>query len=147
MGFSVSASTAIVFAGLFLAFGIFYPAAVNGYERVTEAQAVSTDAALNEKNSDIAIDSGNTNVAGNTLTVTVDNTGSTTLYVDEVDLLVEGEYIQRSSFDNIAVDGDDTTNLWTPGDPLVIEYTDNTVSTGNQITVATDHGIKETEVL
>lgn len=145
MGFSVSASTAIVFAGLFLAFGIFYPAAVNGYEQVTEAQAERTDAALNQKNGDIAINS--VSLSGDALTVTIDNTGSTTFYVDEVDLLVEDRYINRNDFDFTEVGPNRDTNLWQPGTTLTIEYTDSTISTGDRVTIVTEHGIRDSEAI
>ncbi|TQQ81025.1 flagellin [Halonotius terrestris] len=147
MGFSVSASTAIVFAGLFLAFGIFYPAAVNGYERVTEAQQTSMDAALNEKNGDTAIASASLDTGTDTLTVDVDNTGSTTFYVDEVDLVVGGEYIPRGQFDSTEVDGNPDTNLWQPGTTLTIDYTDSSIQSGDRVVIITEHGIRDSVTL
>ena len=76
MGFSVSASTALIFAALFLALGIFYPAMANSYERVQAADADQADRALEQADSNIRIES---TASGE---VDVTNNGSTALPVD-----------------------------------------------------------------
>src|SRR6056297_2155689 len=121
MGFSVSASTAVIFAGLFLALGIFYPAMANSYERVQAADADQADRALEQANTDIRLDDVTvTNIGGgdNQLEVTLTNNGSTSLTVSETDLLVNGTYIHRSGLDTTVTnsDGNDdsTTDLWLP---------------------------------
>jgi len=145
MGFSVSAATAVIFAGLFLALGIFYPAMVNSYERVQSADADQADQALEQANTDIRLDDA---TAGDPLTVTLTNNGSTSLTVSETDLLVNGTYIQRSELDTTVtdVDGDDdsATTLWLPGETLEITYDAGTV---DRVRVVTEHGVSVSEEL
>ena len=134
MGFSVSASTAIIFAGLFLAAGILYPAMDNGMERVLDAQNDRDQAQLDLRNTDISITEAESD------SITVRNTGSTSLTVSEVDLLVDGDYQERGSY-TTTVDGSD--NLWLPGETLTLENFD-TDDAEDQIKVVTEHGISVT---
>jgi flagellar protein FlaF len=137
MGFSVSASTAVIFAGLFLALGMFYPAVANSYERVQAADANQADRALDQANSDIRIDT----VGGSTIDVV--NEGSTALPVNKTDLVIDGEYQERST---VATDinGDDTTGLWLPGETLTLDP--NTGLGGvDQIRIVTEHGVAASE--
>jgi flagellar protein FlaF len=136
MGFSVSASTAIIFAGLFLAVGILYPAVSNGYELVTDAEVDREDARLDMRNSEINI----TDLDG---TINVTNEGSTALDASEIDVVVNGEYQPRDDY-TTAVEEDTTTDLWLPGETLSIDPTDVGAGTGDQIRVVTDHGLTAT---
>jgi len=141
MGFSVSASTAVIFAGLFLALGMFYPAMANSYERVQAADANQADRALEQANTDIRLDDTTINNApsgDNQVDITLTNNGSTSLTVSETDLLVNGTYIQRSELDT-EVDGDSTTSLWLPGETLIITY--ETSGTVDRVRVVTEHGV------
>jgi len=142
MGFSVSAATAVIFAGLFLALGIFYPAMVNSYERVQAADADQADRALEQANTDIQLDDA---TGGGQLTATLTNTGSTSLTVSETDVLVDGSYIQRSELDTTVtnVDGtdDSATDLWLPGETLEITYNPGEPFNGNRVRVVTEHGV------
>jgi len=132
MGFSVSASTAIIFAGMFLAVGILYPAVSNGFEQVQDAQVERDQAQLDLRNTAINITDASDGE------ITVKNTGTTSLKVSEVDLIVDGEYEGRE-FDN----GRDDSDLWLPGETI----TANGFSNANRIKVVTDHGISaSTEV-
>ena len=140
MGFSVSVSTAIIFAGLFLAAGILYPAMDNGMERVLDAEDDRDRAQLDLRNTVIEIQSASQSE------ITVTNNGSTSLTVSEVDLLINGEYQPRSEFeDDTSVDGNDVTDLWLPGEALTIENLN--ANDDDQIKIVTEHGISvSTEV-
>ena len=130
MGFSVSASTAIIFAGLFLATGILYPAMDNGMERINDAQVDRDQAQLDLRNTVIEIQS----VENNEITVT--NNGTTSLKISEVDVLVDGNYQERDE------PGD--SDLWLPGEAITIgtaDADDITVDGGDRIKVVTEHGI------
>ncbi len=145
MGFSVSASTAVIFAGLFLALGMFYPAVANSYERVQAADANQADRALEQANTDIQLDGTTINnipAGDNEVVVTLTNNGSTSLTVSETDLLINGTYIQRSEL-NTKVDGDTTTDLWLPGETLDITY--DTSGAVNRVRVVTEHGVAVSE--
>lgn len=137
MGFSVSASTVVVFVGALLALGTVYPAAANGYEHVTEASHDVSDRRLDRQNTAIAVTQATYNASNETLTVAVENTGSTALSVNRTDVLVDNAY--RSSFDSRAVDGDATTTLWLPGETLRVEL--SSPDRPDRVTVATEHGV------
>jgi|AntRauTorcE11898_2_1112593.scaffolds.fasta_scaffold00040_77 flagellar protein FlaF len=137
MGFSVSASTAIIFAGLFLAVGVLYPAVSNGYERVTDAEIDRDDAQLDMRNTEINI----TDISS--MEITVRNEGSTSLDADEIDLLDNGDYQRRTdssyTVTNVNSSG---SNLWLPGESLQIQYNSDS---GDQLKIVTDYGISVTE--
>jgi len=143
MGFSVSASTAIIFAGLFLAFGILFPAVSNGFDVVRDAQVDRDDAQLDLRNTAINITEANGD------SITVENTGTTSLTVSEVDLIVGGDYQTRPS-ESEEVDYEienvqnEESDLWLPGES--IEITDFN-GQGDRVKVVTEHGISvSTEV-
>lgn len=133
MGFSVSASTAIVFAGLFLVAGIIYPAISNGYEQVLDADVDRDDAQLDMRNSEITIDTISSN------SITVNNTGSTSLDASAVNLVIDGEYQEPTEY-TTNVDGATDTDLWLPGESLEISG----FSDAGRIKVVTDHGLSVT---
>jgi len=120
MGFSVSGSAAIVFAGMFIAFGMFHTATTNGFERVSEAQEDRTDRTLAQQNTAIDVTSATWNTTSRTLTVTVNNTGAEPLAVSDVDLLANNSY--QSGY-NTSVDGDRDTDLWLSQEQLTITVT------------------------
>jgi len=142
MGFSVSAATAVIFAGLFLALGIFYPAMVNSYERVQAADADQADRALDQANSDIQISDVSTTGGSNTIDVV--NQGSTALPVNKTDLVINGAYQERSTVAT-DIDGDSTTGLWLPGETLTLDPSVS-LTNGDQIRVVTEHGVSASTV-
>lgn len=152
MGFSVSASTALIFAALFLAFGTLYPAMANGYERVEEADAAKADHNLDQSQTDIKLERIDVQRTGGgdvqELFINVSNTGETALTVDETDLIVDGDYIVWSNGDTgdevrTSVEGDENTNLWLPNETMEIEYGAQTgivESEINRFKVVAEHG-------
>jgi flagellar protein FlaF len=117
MGFSVSGAAAIIFAGMFIAFGMWYTASANSFEQVTEAQTDRADTVLETSNSAVEI-SATEYVSGN-LTVAVNNTGASQLSVSDTDLLVDGRYEGRWNESVVAGDDPDT-DLWLAGEQLTI---------------------------
>lgn len=146
MGFSVSGAAAIVFAGLVLGFGIFYGAASDSFERVSEAQDGRSDRAVDERNA--AINVTETEHVGDRLTVHVNNTGATPLGLNETDFLVDNEYRTgwEESANVTATDGtrEGETYLWLPGERLniTIQYEDVPA----RAKVVTGTGVADTEV-
>jgi len=142
MGFSVSGSAAIVFAGLLIAFGMWHTAGSNSFEQVTEAQSDRSDAALDTKNTDFTIDSAS--FATGTLVIDATNEGSTALGLNRTDLLIDNVH-EPDWQANATVDGDGTTDLWLPGETLTIE-----VSMGSspaRVKLATEGGVSDAEVV
>ena len=135
MGFSVSASTAIIFAGLFLAVGTLYPAVSNAHERVTDAEIERTDARLDMRNTEINI----TVVDTTTPSVGVTNEGSTSLNASDIDVIVDGVYQPRRTYES--------EGLWVPGEQITIDNFDNfnDFNSVDRIKIVTDHGISASE--
>jgi len=143
MGFSVSATVAILFAASLIAFGMFYSAAFDTVERVTDARNDAQDDLLAQQNTAIAIDGAVYHAGNDTLLIDVDNTGTTTLTVSGTDLLVDNEY--RGSFAGRDVDGDATTDLWQPGETL--HYNVTVSPQPDRVKVVSDPGVAGTEVV
>ncbi|QHS17078.1 hypothetical protein [Halopenitus persicus] len=144
MGISVSASAAIIVAGMFIAFGAVYPVAENGFDRVTSAQEGSHERALERENADVEF--VNATDDGTTLNVTVENVGARTMSVPKTTLVADNEYVAVTGDDTIVYDadadpstGDANTELWLPGERLRIS-----VASGGQdaVLVATESGLQ-----
>ena len=152
MGFSVSAGTAIVAIAALASVGMLYTAGYNGYERVQDAQQGQQERALSTENTAIALANvtHNTSTDPHTITVTVNNSGTTTLSVADTDLLLDGEYATvgnqtlETASGTIAAGGNDT-DLWQPGETLSLTVREN-YSTGLSATVVTENGVADREV-
>lgn len=143
MGFSVSGSAAIIFAAMFVAFGMFHSATANGFETVSDAQQDRTDRTLTQQNTAIEIVTAEWNGSAGTtgeLTVEVNNTGSSQLSVEEVDLLANNTYLR--DYDT-SVDGDGETELWLPREQLTMTVTSLDSDPG-RVKVVTGPGVAAT---
>ncbi|PAU83666.1 flagellin [Halorubrum salipaludis] len=128
MGVSVSASTAIIVAGLFFAFTTFYPVAANGFDRVGDAQHGMNERALERQNTEFAVT--NATFDGTTLTVNATNDGSLGLVAGDATLVVDNEYVDVGGPNaTTTVDGDGDTELWLGGETLTIEVDETDLST------------------
>lgn len=138
MGVSVSASTAIIVAGLFFAFTAFYPVAANGFDRVTDAQQGIQERSLERQNTDFAVT--NATYDGTTLTVNATNDGSVGLIATDATLVVGNEYVDVGGPNaTTTVDGDGDTELWLGGETLTV--------TVNEADLSTDVVANETRVV
>ncbi|WP_430504077.1 hypothetical protein [Haloparvum sp. PAK95] len=135
MGISVSASTAIILAGAFIAFGALTPVVSNGFDRVSSAGDAVHDRALDRQNT--GVDLANATYSDGTLTVEANNTGSTSLSVPETVLLADNEFVPLASNDT-AVDGNGATELWLPGETVRITVD---VDQPNRVTLTTEYGV------
>lgn len=137
MGLSVSAATAVVFLGLFIAAGSFYPAVANGAELVSDAQQETNDRALDRQNTDITVTNATYDDGTDTLVLNVTNDGSTALDLDAVDVLADNTYLRA----NATVEGDATTGVWLPGEWARFEAD---IAPGpDRATVVVDHGVRD----
>ncbi|WP_144798315.1 flagellin [Halorubrum depositum] len=128
MGVSVSASTAIIVAGLFFAFTAFYPVAANGFDRVTDAQQGIQERSLERQNTDFAVT--NATYDGTTLTVNATNDGSVGLVASDATLVVGNEYVDVGGPNaTTTVDGDGDTELWLGGETLTVTVNETDLST------------------
>ena len=134
MGFSTSGAVAILFVGLLIAVGIVFPVLQTAQDRQSTAMSDREDRALDVRNT--AIDVG-TEWSDGELAVSVTNVGSTTLAVEETDLLVDGTYLRRSDYSTL-VAGEPTRTTIQPGETLVMETTETDV---DRVKVVTGNGI------
>ncbi|WP_435126223.1 hypothetical protein [Halobaculum sp. D14] len=142
MGLSVSASSAVVFLGVFLAAGILYPAAANGAEQVTEAHHAARDRALDQQNTHITVTNATYYDGNSTLVVTAENDGTTSLSLDHVDLFADNSYVTVPP-ENVTVAGDAATSLWLPGETARFEV--GLPSEPSRSSVVVDHGVSDAE--
>ncbi|MFB6131976.1 MAG: hypothetical protein ABEJ44_01045 [Halanaeroarchaeum sp.] len=153
MGFSVSASTAVILVAAFASFGLLYTSAYNGFENVSEATTIKHELALETQNSDITIRNVSHNTSGTTdyVNVTVENTGSTTLHVSDTSVLLNGTLRMSSitysisSTDGTVRAGENGTDLWLPAENLTISVHQN-VDEPFRVKIVTDNGIAATAV-
>ena len=143
MGFSVSGSAAIVFAGMFIAFGLFHAAASDSFERVSEARQDEGDTALDQQNTAIVVNSAGYDNGTDQITVEVENTGASTLSLNGTDILVDNEYI--TGWQSGATIGTNAeTDLWLPAETVTVTLSQTTRP--EQVKVVTAHGVADTEV-
>ncbi|MFC7177019.1 fla cluster protein FlaF [Halosegnis marinus] len=139
MGFSVSGATAVVFIGLLVSAATLYPAVDRFTERRSDALSANDERALARQNTAVAItNTDSPTLTDDRLTVEIENTGANTLSVDAVDLLVDGEYVTP---DETTVDGDAATDVWAPGETLVVNVDG---LDGNRVKVTTGPGVAAT---
>ncbi|MFB6070198.1 MAG: fla cluster protein FlaF [Halanaeroarchaeum sp.] len=153
MGFSVSASTAIVFIAAFVSVGIMYTAAFNGYERVEDATSVEMESSLARQNTAIDVTNVTHDTSGTTdyVNVSVLNEGSTALSVTDTDVLLNGTYVDTFASRTVTTDGGtieagpNGTDLWLPNETLTVSIHRN-VSEPIHVSVVTENGVTATEV-
>lgn len=141
MGFSVSGATAVILVGLLVSAATLYPAVDSHTERRSEAVDDRQERLLTQQNTEVEITIASYNATGD-LTVSVKNTGATTLAVSKVDLLADGEYETLLSTDT-TVDGDTTTDIWSPGETLTITVS-SLLSSPGRVKIVTGPGVADT---
>lgn len=147
MGFSVSASVAILFAALLIAFGMFHSAAYDTVERVTDAQEAAQDDLLAQQNTAINVTRAVFYDANNTTRISVENVGATTLTVSGTDVLLNNDYMATLDTE---VGNSTTTDLWQSGETLVAEAETPGIDPANEtvrVKVVSGPGIAGTEVV
>jgi flagellar protein FlaF len=143
MGFSTSGATVIVFVGLLIGFGTLYPTVEGAGERISDARSDRDDRSLRQQNTALVVAGTAYDATNDTLTVSVNNTGSTTLSVDRTDLLVDGRYQVPDTF---AVAGTENRTVWTPGSQLELTVTGVT-SEPSRVKVVSGPGVAAFEVI
>jgi flagellar protein FlaF len=147
MGFSVSGAAAIIFASLFIAFGAFYTATADSFERTTEAEGAYAEDVRELRNTRINITDIDTPGSGSGTTVHVDNTGASQLSLEKTNLIVNGTYIDgwRTSGGGTSsdVEGDSGTDVWQPGQTLEILFPNGTYDAAARIKVVTENGVSD----
>jgi flagellar protein FlaF len=138
MGFSVSGATVVISIGLLVSAATLYPALDRYGERRVEAVDGDHERALDRQNTALGAPNATYDPDAERLVVTVENTGTTGLDVDRVDLLVDGRY-RTVSAANVTVDGDADTATWLPGERLRVAVDQPTTPT--RVKVVTGPGV------
>lgn len=143
MGFSTSGATVVIFVGLLIGFGTLYPTAETAGERISDAESAHDDRTLRQQNTALVVAGTAYNATNDTFTVSVNNTGSTTLSVNRTDLIVDGRYRTPATF---AVAGTKNRTVWTPGSQLELTVTGVT-NEPDRVKVVSGPGVAAFEVL
>ncbi|WP_096394444.1 flagellin [Halorubrum trapanicum] len=148
MGVSVSASTAIIVAGLFFAFTTFYPVAANGLDRVSDAQHGINERALERQNTDFAVTNATYDTDTETLTVNATNEGAIGLVAGDATLVVGNEYVDVGGANaSTTVDGDGDTALWLGDETLTVRVTqgetETTIDDGTRVVLVVESGVRD----
>jgi archaellum component FlaF (FlaF/FlaG flagellin family) len=143
MGFGTSGSALLIFAALFLAVSSLYTASTNATERVRDAQAAQTDHRQTIRVTDIDVTNATYNTTSGNFTLTVTNTGESTLSPDFVDAVVDGNYLDGSEFEQVTVDGRETP-VWRPGETVTLVDSDSVTSAPGRVKFVSGPGVADT---
>lgn len=137
MGFSTSGSLLVIFFGLLIALSSMYAATSSAGSVLTDGLSEQSDRIDTIHNTDIEFDTATWNETDDNLTVTTENTGATTIPLDELTVLVDGEYEPITDFEEVTVDGDDST-VWEPGTNATLT---GTADEPDRVKLVTDIGV------
>ncbi len=151
MGVSVSASTAIIVAGLFFAFTAFYPVAANGFDRVTDAERDVHERALERQNTALTVTEATydeSSGGSGELVVNATNDGSVGLVVSDTTLVADNEYVDLGADATwTSVDGVPDTDLWLGGETLSAtipnDGTEIDLAEVDRVILVTESGVRD----
>jgi flagellar protein FlaF len=141
VGFSVSGSAVIIFIGAVVAAGIAAPTFVGSVDELASAHSEQIDQGTETLNTDIAIQNATYDSSAGTLNVTVENTGSTSLSVNDTSFLVDGE-INTTAELTTEIGGTTDVAVWVPAETLEIRTDTN--SAPGRVKIVTENGVTAT---
>ncbi|AQL43101.1 hypothetical protein BV210_10410 [Halorientalis sp. IM1011] len=142
MGVSVSSSFAVIVVGALVAFGVFYSASANSFERVQEANQGQNDRFDRVQNTRITVTAAEViDSTPCTVRVNATNDGETALALPDTDVLVDGVYATDWAADT-RVEGDRNTSDWFPAERLSLNVTVD--GTPERVKVVTGSGVAAT---
>ncbi|MEF8822397.1 MAG: flagellin [Halovenus sp.] len=141
MGFSVSGTTALIFVAFLISFGAFYSASMGTFGEIRDAQVDQSDRNIDTINTDIEIGSATYNGTTDELVIVANNTGASTLTLNNTDLLIDGELVSDWQT-TVTVDGNTDRNLWAPQQTLEITVSRDTQP--DRIKIVTEYAVAAT---
>ncbi|RXK47257.1 hypothetical protein [Halorientalis pallida] len=145
MGVSVTSSFAVIVVGAFLAFGVFYSASANSFERVREASDGQNERFDRVQETAITVTAADViDTTPCTVRVNLTNDGETGLALDDTDVLVDGVYRTGWQTDT-RVDGDENTTNWFPAERLSLNVSVD--GTPERVKIVTDTGVAGTRAI
>lgn len=145
MGFSVSGAVALLLVAFLISFGAFYTASTGAFSEIQDAQVDQVDRNVEAINTDVEIGSARYNESGeNGLVIVANNTGATTIDINDSTLLVDGSYVGHWQAD-AEIDGISDRSLWIPQATLEITIErDEDDSDPERVKLVTSNGIAAT---
>jgi len=137
MGFSTSGSLLVIFFGLLIALGSIYAATSTAGSVLTDGMTEQSERIDTIHDTDIELATATWNETDDTLAVTTANTGARTIAVDDLTVLIDGEYEPVNTFDEVTVDGEEST-IWEPQTNVSLT---KTTDEPERIKLVTDIGI------
>ena len=136
MGFSVAASSAIIFTGLMFSAAIVFSAVIHNYGDLDMTRDQKDDRDDAEMGTAVALKDywNNTTL----MTINITNTGRTQLHANTLAMQANGTLI-TGDIVNVTVDGKVGSNIWNPQQVLTVNVTHAAVQ-GETIKVNTEHG-------
>ncbi|MFB6105672.1 MAG: fla cluster protein FlaF [Halobacteriaceae archaeon] len=138
----MSATVAVLLVAGLVSFGTFYAATTNGQERLRDARHATAESLLRQRNTAVEMRTASYNATSDTLTAVVTNNGSTTLRLNDTDVLVDNDYETNAT---LTVRGAAGSRLWTPGETLEVAVRQN--ATPSRVKVVTGPGVAVTGVV
>ena len=135
MGFSTSISIVILFIGLLTIATSSYATIDRSTDLLAEAQVTQHERMLDQLNTKITITG--IAIAGNNVTITVQNEGTTVLDTGKIDVLLDGEYVTP---DSITPSGH-----WIPDRSIDVLLSDVNPPTNRRIKIIVENGQSDYE--
>ncbi len=141
MGMSVSVSASIILIGAILILGLMYPALQVSDRKVNEAKQEWLTDQLKKQRSNMDVLDCSYNDTSERLNLSVKNSGSTTLHLNTIDILVNGTYrTDKINLSSTSVEGNDGTNLWMAGTFLNLTLDDIDISKPFRVKIVNEYG-------
>lgn len=142
MGLSVSASFAILAVAFFIGVAPLIEAVFYSSSTLMDGAQKVADQKMSWARTHIRLDNATYN--GTLVLVNITNTGSTTLTVSGVAVLVNGTYVGHN-LTNATVEGK-STNIWSPNEKLRLEL-NITALTSERVLVLSGNGVRQYGVI
>ena len=156
MGFSASGALVVLFIGLLVSASYLYPALEASAERTHDATDAAETRLIKIQNTNFVIeavehdpDSGLLDPYPDTTMIRATNTGTTTLTIDRVDVLDDGQYVDTAlAFEDVSmstvknglyVGPHEEPVLWLPGETIVIGWEGG--SSDSRVTMTVETGM------
>jgi len=143
MGFSVSAATAILFAGIVLLAGVMSSVVFEVYGNLKDAALDASTSEFDRQRTRIEV--LNSSYDATRVFINVTNTGETTLSGAQVDVLLNGT-IYTESIKTKKV-SDITTNVWGIHEVMYLEVNYKTANDRVRIVVVTPNGVSGSKLM
>jgi flagellar protein FlaF len=143
MGFSTSAATAIIFAGIVLMMGVVADVVFDTYSDLKDAALSVSDSEYDRQRTRIAI--VNSSYNGTSVFINASNTGEVSLTTDHIDLLLNGT-IMTESITNSQVAGT-SSGVWGVHETLFIEVSYTGANNWTRIRLITGNGVSGSKLM